>query len=201
MSHCILNNWWYYGTSPGCRYFKYPQNYRSQTQNLDMPWFWFAMLKCSEIYGGGEPYECLNPCNGPTKYVDNLKEDPDHEALNKLWISGCLKEHRSDIYKHTRAIESRWLYNKHFILEMNWGSKHGMDFSESLRCSIAFHCKDRRDMLDWLNRTAEVLLGVGCSTSTCAGANVSAMHDRLRGWSSDRERSDWTCIENFHGSF
>ena len=28
MSHCIVDSWWYYGTSPGCRYVKYPQNHR-----------------------------------------------------------------------------------------------------------------------------------------------------------------------------
>lgn len=58
VSQCIVETWWYYGTGAGCRYKKYPMNYRSQTPNLDMPWFWFALMKCAELYGG-ERYECL----------------------------------------------------------------------------------------------------------------------------------------------
>eukprot|EP00804_Cyclotella_cryptica_P017219 CCRYP_013148-RA/>CCRYP_013148-RA protein AED:0.37 eAED:-0.88 QI:0/0/0/0.5/1/1/2/0/278 len=45
MSNCVVDSWWYYGTSPGCRYFKYPHNHKGQTQNLDMPWFWYGVLK------------------------------------------------------------------------------------------------------------------------------------------------------------
>lgn len=40
ISWAIVDSWWFFGTSPGCRYVKYPQNWRRQTQNLDMPWFW-----------------------------------------------------------------------------------------------------------------------------------------------------------------
>lgn len=58
VSQCVVDSWWYYGTSPGCRYFKYPQNHRYQTQNLDMPWFWYGMLHCAEVYGAG-PFQCV----------------------------------------------------------------------------------------------------------------------------------------------
>ena len=30
ISRCVVDSWWYYGTAPGCRYFKYPENYRAQ---------------------------------------------------------------------------------------------------------------------------------------------------------------------------
>jgi hypothetical protein len=58
MSHCVVDSWWYHGTGPGCRYVKYPQNHKVQTQNLDMPWFWYALLHCAQVYGAG-PFECL----------------------------------------------------------------------------------------------------------------------------------------------
>ena len=165
LSQCIVNNWWYYGTSPGCRYFKYPHNYRSQTQNLDMPWFWYAMLKCGEIYRE-EPYECLNTCNGPAKYVDVLQNDPNYESLEKLWIAGCSRENRRDAKKYSKAV---------------------------------YHCKDSRDMVDWLNKTAEVLLSAGCSLSSCDEADTSMLYNNLHNWSSNLEEGDLGCIEKFYG--
>ena len=59
MTHCIVDSWWYYGTSPGCRYFKFPQNHKFQSQDLDMPWFWYALLKCTDLYRESSSYECL----------------------------------------------------------------------------------------------------------------------------------------------
>lgn len=58
MSHCVVDSWWFHGTGIGCRYVKYPQNHKGQTQNLDMPWFWYALLHCAQVYGAG-PFECL----------------------------------------------------------------------------------------------------------------------------------------------
>ena len=198
LSQCIVNNWWYYGTSPGCRYFKYPHNYRSQTQNLDMPWFWYAMLKCGEIYRE-EPYECLNTCNGPAKYVDVLQNDPNYESLEKLWIAGCFRENRRDAKKYSKAIDSLWFNTKHLVFEMNWGSKYGMSFLETLGCSNSVHCKDSRDMVDWLNKTAEVLLSAGCSLSSCDEADTSMLYNNLHNWSSNLEEGDLGCIEKFYG--
>jgi hypothetical protein len=63
MSHCVVDSWWYHGTGPGCagcRYVKYPQSHKVQTQNLDMPWFWYALLHCAQVYGAGPfEFECL----------------------------------------------------------------------------------------------------------------------------------------------
>ncbi|KAL7530109.1 hypothetical protein ACHAWF_003245 [Thalassiosira exigua] len=203
MSRCIVDKWWYHGTGPGCRYVKFPMNYRSQTPNLDMPWFWFSLMKCAEIYGGREPFECLNPCNGPEKYqrfvASGTAED---EELNKIWIRGCMKEHQKEITDITKAVTSGWLYSKRLIHEANWGKKiFGKTIEDMSECSIAVHCKDRREMLHWMNKTVvEVLLHNGCTQQSCAGADRAAMFDRMRNWSSTLRRDDFRCIEKYYGA-
>ena len=32
VSRCVVDNWWSFGTSPGCRYFKYPENHMGQVR-------------------------------------------------------------------------------------------------------------------------------------------------------------------------
>ena len=37
MSRCLADSWWYHGTSPGCRYFKYPYNHKHQWVHCQLP--------------------------------------------------------------------------------------------------------------------------------------------------------------------
>lgn len=215
ISNCIVDSWWYYGTSPGCRYVKYPQNHKSQTQNLDMPWFWYSLLKCSETYRAGEPllratdmvqveiqrtlpqtdYDCLNPCNGPTKYVDHLMKDPNYENNSKLWVQDCYDLKRPEIRQYTKMVESKMFHNKHLNLQMQWGNK--LNFTESIRQSISVHCKDKVGMTNWLNATANVLQSIGCSgkgmAMSCEQVNVQLMHNKLNNWSSNQEH-EWALL-------
>lgn len=119
-SHCVVDSWWYYGTSPGCRYFKYPENHRAQTQNLDMPWFWYSLLKCAEIYRAGEPFECLNTCNGPENYVDHMGKDPEHDKNMKLWVFDCYEDNVQEISRYTDMVKQHIFNSKHLNLEMQY---------------------------------------------------------------------------------
>ena len=67
------------------------------------------------------------------------------------------------------------------------------------RFSVVYHCKDSRDMVDWLNKTAEVLLSAGCSLSSCDEADTSMLYNNLHNWSSNLEEGDLGCIEKFYG--
>lgn len=181
ISNCVVDSWWYYGTSPGCRYFKYPQNHKGQTQNLDMPWFWYSLLKCAEIYEGGEPYECLNPCNGPAAYVDHLAKDPNYNETLKLWIHDCYGTRRGKVKQYTNAVESKIFHDKHVNLEMQWGNR--MNFSDSIKNSITVHCKDQPEMTNWINKTVEVLQSAGCHHNQCKNADIHIMQAKLHNWS------------------
>jgi len=196
VSNFIVDTWWYYGTSPGCRYHAYPDNYRSQTINLDMPWFWFALLRAAEVYQRIK-FECLDPCHGPEEYMSKtqLESHQDHMHYRKLWISSCYADHKSEI---STTIQNIWYREKHLILEMNWGGSKGMSFEESLSCSIAVHLKDRDEMVYWLNRTAAKLNEFGCTHQSCLKANTMLMGTVMSRWSSDKELGDYSCIEGFY---
>lgn len=192
ISHCIVDSWWYHGTSPGCRYFKYPENHMGQTQNLDMPWFWYSLLKCtSEFSRASEPFECLNTCNGPAEYVDHLMKDPDHDKHRKLWIYDCYNTHKNEIIQATKMVQSNMFNNKHINLEMQWGNS--LTFQQSIMNSISVHCKDRLAMVKWLNETAVVMHSAGC-TDSCAQANVELMYTKLNNWSN--EVLKWECTSD-----
>ena len=105
-----------------------------------------------------------------------------------------------DIHKYTNAAVTQWFHNKHLCLNMNFGHMYGMSFSESFGCSVSVHLKDSSDMLDWLNKTAEIMLRHGCQKDTCRGADTAGMYEKLHDWNGGREESDYWCLEKYYGS-
>lgn len=157
------------------------------------------MICDHSILCGTYTFYFRNQCNGPENYVSRLEEDPNYKALQKLWPGTCFEENKSDIRKYTNVTLSPWFYSKHLCFNMQFGSMYGMSFSESFGCSISVHLKDSDEMLNWLNKTAEVLLRLGCQKDTCRNADTASVYQKLRDWSGGRERSDYWCIEKYYG--
>lgn len=63
-----------------------------------------------------------------------------------------------------------------------------MNFTESIKNSISVHCKDRDEMVKWLNRTVDVMVSVGCTQNSCDQANATMLHNQLKNWSVDDHR-------------
>jgi len=100
-----------------------------------------------------------------------------------------------------RAVASGWVGNKRLIHEANWGRKiFGATVEEMSKCSIAIHCKDSAEMIDWLNRTVmDVLLPSGCTHQSCAHANTATMHDRLTSGRYKKWDDESQCIDVWFG--
>lgn len=145
-----------------------------------MPWYWYSMLKCTEIYRGGKPFECLDTCNGPVNYVDHLMKDPDYNVTGKLWIYDCWLEHKSEIQHYTNVVDSHTFRDKYLNHQMQWGNK--LNFSDSIAKSISVHCKDSIEMVNWQEKAASILLDAGCSEKSCKDASVEIMRDKLYNW-------------------
>ncbi|KAL7539390.1 hypothetical protein ACHAWF_006395 [Thalassiosira exigua] len=182
VTRCVVDSWWYFGTGPGCRYFKYPQNHMGQTQDLDMPWLWYSVLKCTELYSHHQiSFECLNQCNGPKQYVDHMGKDPDHDVNFPLWIGACYdKTDPRVILNYTGIIHSGTFAGKHLNYELQFGAR--LSDVEAMNSSISVHRKDYPVMVDWLNRTEQLLLTLGCTQSSCRGANRQSLAAKLSEW-------------------
>lgn len=90
-------------------------------------------------------------------------------------------KHLPDIIQYTKVVNSKMFLGKYLNLEMNWGLSK--NFSEAIKKSITVHCKDKIEMVHWLNKTADIILSAGCLEETCMKANVQLLFDRLSSWS------------------
>mmetsp|Transcript_8602 Transcript_8602/g.14944 ORF Transcript_8602/g.14944 Transcript_8602/m.14944 type:complete len:445 (+) Transcript_8602:126-1460(+) len=185
VSRCIVDSWWYFGTSPGCRYFKYPQNHKGQTQDLDMPWLWYSVMKCSELYSHHQQkFECLNQCNGPKLYVDHLGKDPEHNKNFPLWIGECYRLNHRLVTNYTKVINSQDYLGKYLNYELQYGAR--LSETEAIKSSISVHRKDAPVMIDWLQRTERMLLNLNCSQFSCREADKNSLTVKLSKWGPER---------------
>lgn len=176
VSRCVVDNWWSFGTSPGCRYLKFPENHMGQTQNLDMPWLWYSVLYCAQEFSLHElAFECLDQCNGPSSYVDHLMKSPDHNTLFPLWIGECYRRSREPISEALEAlgfIDSNSYRGKIYQTNLEWGTQPSE--LEAMNLSVSVHRKDSEIMVKWLGGMEELLLGLNCTPTDCFGAKDGA---------------------------
>ena len=140
ISYEVAEAWYYWGTMPGCRYVKYPQNHMGQTQNLDMPWFWFALTKVAEIYKKSQ-FECLDPCYGPQTYVNHLFNTENHSKYKRHWVHNCMGAHRKDIDRYVKQEHGRKFEGKQVNINLQWGLADESRLGVGLQ--ILSHCTSK----------------------------------------------------------
>eukprot|EP00038_Savillea_parva_P012058 m.201940 g.201940 ORF g.201940 m.201940 type:complete len:481 (+) comp21637_c0_seq1:239-1681(+) len=173
--HTTADIWWFYGTSPGCRYTKFPENYRSQSINFDMPWFWFALVRAAELKANIS-LACLDPC---------------HTLGPRTWMIDCLnhalaKEH--GIVQAVAKVDRNGYVNTSGLVEMNVELQFGGKSFDVHRTSLSIHKKDGPRMNTWLNLTRHQLNSMGCSAVECRQATINV--ERLKAVS-DEEAAVW----------
>lgn len=118
-SRRLLDLWYHSAISDGCRYRRFPHNYRGQTINGDMPWFWYAMLRLYEEHYV-EHLDCIQPCS------------------NTSWVYDCAR-------KIMRTASGKALFTpevykgKRIFLNMQWGNR--LSVQESAKAAWTLHIK------------------------------------------------------------
>tara|TARA_Y100000592_G_scaffold62827_1_gene98051 strand:- start:2289 stop:3047 length:759 start_codon:yes stop_codon:yes gene_type:complete len=115
----LLDLWHDSAVGDGCRYRRFPYNYRFQSINGDMPWFWYAMLRLYEEYYV-EHVDCIQPCS------------------NTSWVHDCAKT----VWRRPKA--QRLLSPEHYggkkiVCEMQWGNRRSA--AESAKRAWMLHIK------------------------------------------------------------